>query len=279
MNISESINNKLFGGVIENPRISELFDLLIALLVLYITYKVISYLLSRTIQKLKKHDDKALNTTVQIINNILKVMFVVIGIFSILDFFHINTASLIATAGIGGVAIGFGAQSLVKDVINGIFILFEGQLFIGDEVVINGINGNVVDTNMRTTTIKDFNTGALHIIPNGEIKAVENRSRVDNNASFTFDVPMEYDPKVVLEILNEAMANFKSEDIVDGPTILGISNFKERSYSIFLSMTTVNGKFYKARRDVRYVILESLYEKGIILSPKIKFEGEEDAIL
>src|SRR6476661_6713411 len=98
------------------------------------------------------------------------------GMTALKDAFQINIEPLLASAGIAGLAIGFGAQTLVKDVINGFFILLEDQYHLGDVVQISGVKGTVEDMSLRRTALRDGD-GTLHFIPNSEIKVVSNLTR------------------------------------------------------------------------------------------------------
>lgn len=111
-----------------------------------------------------------------ILNSILKYIISFFVICKIFYFFGVDIKSILTFAGIGGITIGLGAQSLVKDFITGIFILFEDQFGVGDEVVIGNKIGTIEAITMRTTILKSKN-GDIHIIPNSEIKIVTNRSR------------------------------------------------------------------------------------------------------
>src|SRR5207244_12006129 len=105
-------------------------------------------------------------------------MFVIIFVacLEILSLLGINLGPLLASAGIAGLAIGFGAQTLVKDVINGFFILLENQYDIGDNIRVAGVKGTVEAMNMRSTVLRDED-GTVHIIPNSEINIVSNATR------------------------------------------------------------------------------------------------------
>lgn len=240
-------------------------DGILTLIILYIIAKIIIAVLNKFVKRTSLGHEKAFATTTQIIKNIVRVVFVIMGLFTILEIFGVNTASLIATAGIGGVAIGFGAQSLVKDVISGFFILAEGQYYIGDEVVIEGVSGNITEFNLRTTKIKDFETGAIHIIPNGNIKKVENRSKVDQVARIFIDIPTDQDPEKVLGILETELEKLKDQRFITGPEVRGISGFKERYYTVFIHSTVENGAIYAMQRTLRRYVTEALLEHDISL--------------
>ena len=140
------------------------------------------YLIELTSNKLKsmdKNGDEAKQnrrfTRIKTINQITRstgrVIIITIALIMILNELGFDTRPIIASAGILGVAFGLGAQNLMKDVINGFFILLEDQFGIGDTVKIGDITGKVQDMNLRITTLKDSN-GSFHIIPNSEIKQV-----------------------------------------------------------------------------------------------------------
>lgn len=134
-------------------------------------------------------------------------------------------------ASISGIAVGLGAQSLIKDLINGFFILFENQFVVGDHVTIGAFNGTVKSIGIRATVITDFN-GDVHSIPNGSITGVTNHSR--NDIKFIVDVNISYeeDIKSIMEIMKITCDEFKneneeyiSEDLeVNGITVLGVSD-------------------------------------------------------
>lgn len=272
--MSGFINNKFFNGSLQNDMVLNLLDAFLTLLVLFILSKIIIKIIEKVLRS-SKANGKVFVTAFQLLRNVVRVLFFIMGLFTVLEIFGVNTASLVATAGIGGVAIGFGAQFLVKDIISGFFILLEGQYYVGDEVVIEGITGNIVDFSMRTTKLRDFDTGAIHVIPNGKINIVENRSRVDQLANITLDVPNFYDPDLVIGILKESLESLKDDRIIKGPFVRGISGFKDRYYSIFINTTVKNGEIYEMQRVLRKIITEDLRKNNISLyRPIIELEGE-----
>lgn len=113
-------------------------------------------------------------------------------------------ASMLAAAGIGTLAIGIGAQSLIGDITTGLFMLFEDQIAVGDYVILAGVEGIVKDVSLRTVTVEGF-TGENHIIPNGQIKEVTNFSRTDYIAYFEMEVSREADADRALDIMMEEM--------------------------------------------------------------------------
>ncbi|MDR3121500.1 MAG: mechanosensitive ion channel family protein [Clostridiales bacterium] len=116
---------------------------------------------------------RKIDTARTIVLGLYKYTVLVVTAFFILQTFHVNLASVLTLAGIGGLAVGIGAQSLVKDILTGAFVWFEDQYAVGDTIRVANLTGTVEDFNLRTTKIRGEN-GELHIIPNSEIRIVTN---------------------------------------------------------------------------------------------------------
>ena len=169
-----------------------------------------------------KMDEKKSTTLASILKSIVKYTVYIIVIISVLNVFEIPTAPLLATAGLGGLAIGFGAQSLVKDVFTGFFILFEDQFGVGDLVTIGSMAGTVEDMGLRITKIREYN-GNLHIIPNGEIKTVTNHTRGNPLAILDIGIAYETDVERAIAVLKELVEQYynnNQESIVQNPEVL-----------------------------------------------------------
>ncbi|MBO1624188.1 mechanosensitive ion channel family protein [Bacillus arachidis] len=162
-------------------------------------------------------------TVAKLLENIVAYVVIFIMLIAILGVFGINAAGLLAGAGVIGLAIGFGAQSLVKDVITGLFILLEDQFSVGDYVRIGQFEGVVLEIGLRTTKMKSW-TGEIHILPNGSIIQVTNFS-VSNSVAFV-DVSISYDSDIVRaeQIIEELLEELpeKYEQMVATPQLLGI---------------------------------------------------------
>ena len=132
----------------------------IILVGVHILTKLVNIVIDRTLQRKRGRifstDERKIHTITFMLKNIIRYVFYFIGVVMVLDLFNINTTSILATAGIGGLAIGFGAQSLVKDIITGFFILFEDQYSVGDYIGIGDLEGIVEELGVRTTRIRDF---------------------------------------------------------------------------------------------------------------------------
>ena len=168
-------------------------------------------------------------------------------------------------ASIGGVALGFGAQSLIKDFINGFFILFEDQFGIGDYVTIGNFSGIIQTIGIRTTVIKDFN-GDIHSIPNGTISEVTNHSR--GNTRFIVDVDIAYEEDIdnAINAIKECCDKFQKEheEFINEPMeVLGVSALAASSVTIRTIGRTKPLTQWKMENELRKAIKITLDKKGI----------------
>jgi small conductance mechanosensitive channel len=209
-------------------------------------------------------DESRMRTLAGLLKSVLRYTVYFIAIVVILETFGVKTSSIIAAAGIGGLAIGFGAQSLVKDVISGFFIIFEDYFQIGDYVETAGVSGIVEEMGLRTTKLRDFG-GQLHIVPNGEITRVTNHSRGNLRAMVNVKVSYEEDLDRVIKILEEVAEEIrqKRDDIVEGPTVLGVSDFGPSEAVITVWARTLPMQQWSVERDLRKAIKERFDREGI----------------
>ncbi|MCF6096278.1 mechanosensitive ion channel family protein [Thermovorax subterraneus] len=209
-------------------------------------------------------DESRMRTLAGLLKSVLRYTVYFIAAVVMLDTFGVKTSSIIAAAGIGGLAIGFGAQSLVKDVISGFFIIFEDYFQIGDYVETAGVSGVVEEMGLRTTKLRDFG-GQLHIIPNGEITRVTNHSRGNLRALVNVRVSYEEDLNRVIEILEEVAEEVrqKRDDIVEGPTVLGVSDFGPSEAVITIWARTLPMQQWSVERELRKAIKERFDREGI----------------
>ncbi|MCG0275116.1 MAG: mechanosensitive ion channel family protein [Thermosediminibacteraceae bacterium] len=209
-------------------------------------------------------DESRMRTLAGLSKSILRYTIYFIAIIAILETLGVKTTSIITAAGIGGLAVGFGAQSLVKDVISGFFIIFEDYFQIGDYVETAGVSGIVEEMGLRTTKLRDFG-GQLHIIPNGEITRVTNHSRGNLRAMVNVRVAYEEDLDRVLKVLQEVADEVrnKRDDIVEGPTVLGVSDLGPTEAVITIWARTLPMHQWSVERELRKAIKERFDKEGI----------------
>ena len=183
---------------------------------------------------------------------------------SVVDALGAPTSSIIASAGIVGLAVGFGAQNLVRDVLTGFFILFEDQFSVGDYVEIFGLAGVVEEVGLRVTKLRDF-SGVLHIIPNGAIDKVSNHNRGHLRALVDVRVAYEEDQERVTALLKAIVAQAATDipEIVEGPTVLGIADFTESALVFRIVARTRPQEQWAVERELRRRIKVVFDREGI----------------
>lgn len=153
-------------------------------------------------RKKQKELPSRYQTMYNLIRNLFNGLAIFTLIYTVLTIFSIPVGTLLAGAGILGLAISFGAQGFVSDIVNGFAILLENQLDIGDDVLIEGIEGNVINISLRMVTIRDFD-GTIHYIPNREIPIVSNRSQGEMRVLIEIRLYPETNLETVRKIINE----------------------------------------------------------------------------
>lgn len=255
-----------------------LLILVIARIAIKIGNVIISNFFKRRHETKFSMDEKKANTLKALSKSILHYVVYFIAILAILPELGIRTESILATAGIGGLALGFGAQSLVKDVISGFFILFEDQYAVGDFIQIDDITGTVEEIGLRITKIRGFK-GDLNIIPNGQIEKVTNYTR--GNALAIVDVSVAYksDVEKASDVMQKVADRYakQNEDIVEPPNVSGVVNFEPEGIKIRLVARTLPMKHWGIERDLRGAIKEAFDAEGIELADtrKILVESED----
>ncbi len=215
-------------------------------------------------KKLKfKIDDKRIDTISTLTISIFKYT-VYIGALLIILSGILDLKAILAAAGVGGVALGFGAQSLVKDTISGFFILLEDQYAVGDTVTIEGLTGTVEHMELRVTRLKNY-TGDLYIIPNGEIRKVINHTR--DNKLVIVDIPIAYSSNMakVTEIAKKVCDEVKGEfdKFTENPSILGITSLGEQNMNLRITARTLPNEQWEIERHIRLKIKEEFENNGL----------------
>ncbi|HEY4550471.1 MAG TPA: mechanosensitive ion channel family protein [Bacillus sp. (in: firmicutes)] len=217
-------------------------------------------------------------TLMKLLQNVLTYAIYFIAIIMILSTLTINVSAILAGAGIVGLAVGFGAQSLVKDVITGFFIIFEDQFSVGDIIRVGQFEGTVEEIGLRTTKIKSW-TGELHIIPNGNILEVTNFSL--NNSVAVIDISVAYEENIqrVEQLIQDLLLSMqdKYEDIVQQPELLGVQNLGASEVIIRVTAETLPMRHLFIARQLRKEIKLCLDEHGIeIPFPRLVMYSRQD---
>jgi small-conductance mechanosensitive channel len=197
---------------------------------------------------------------------ILVVLWVTVVVM-VLQEIGVPVAPLIATAGIGGIALGFGAQTLVKDVVSGFFILLENQYDVGDTVQVATVSGTVEAVGLRTTVLRGAD-GTRHVVSNGEIRISSNQTRIFSRSVLVLPLPYDVDIDRVIALATSAGADLRSDpafgpDMVSDLEVLGVEAFGADRMDINLTVETRPGRQWAVARELRRRIKMLLDREGI----------------
>ena len=260
---------------------------LVAIAIIFIASKLILNILRRLINKLL--DGKAVqksslnqnkvNTISSAIYSVVRVVIIFIAITLILDVFGINTSTLIATAGVGGVAIALGTQTVIEDFIKGILIIVDDKIRVGEWIKVAGIEGEVEDIDFRVTKVRDFN-GSLHIIPNSQITSVQNFNRgemiADTTFSVSYDTPLDEIKEMVDDISNKLLDKEENKGLfIERFKIFEINSLEAFSYKVRITATVKDGEQWQIGRQAREMIKYEM-EKRKIKSALVEYEENEE---
>lgn len=210
--------------------------------------------------------EKRGQTIAQLVRSVGRVVVLLVGLMLTLNLF-IDIAPILAGAGILGLAISFGAQSLVKDLIGGFFILLENQFAVGDVVEIAGKAGAVEEISLRVVHLRDLE-GRVHIVPNGQIGVVTNMTKGWSRVLLEIGVAYETDLDRALAVFRAEASAFAADPawkyLLDGvPEVPGVERFEESSIVIRTLLRTLPGKHWDVAREYRRRLKARLDAEGI----------------
>lgn len=202
-----------------------------------------------------------------VLRSVIDIVLILTAVFMILRALDINVAPAIASAGIGGIAIGFGAQSLIKDVISGIFLLFEDQFGVGDFITVGDISGTVTNISLRVTTLQDAG-GKIWYIRNGEITTLGNTTQGWSCTLVSFPVNLSEEPFQVIRILDEVCEEFSADPtwrdkVLEPPSTLGISAVTDFSATYSISVKCRGNEQWAVERELRARVLQRFTDDNI----------------
>jgi moderate conductance mechanosensitive channel len=211
--------------------------------------------------------EQRVRTLVSLVRSIGIVVILLITIFSILGILGHDIRPLLAGAGVIGLAISFGAQSLVRDVITGMFILFENQFAVGDVIRIGETGGIVERMTLRVVVLRDVH-GVVHIIPNGEIKSVSNMTRSWSRAVLEIGVAYRENVDRVMEVMRDVGRELAEDEnwsplLVEEITVPGIESFGDSSVNIRIMAKTLPLKQWDVARELRRRLKNRFDAEGI----------------
>lgn len=251
-----------------------------------ISKKAIEHMMQEREKSPIKFDPRRTKTIGHLVSNIITYTVNFLMILLIVNQLGFNLAPLLAGAGVLGLAIGFGAQNLVKDVIMGFFIIFEDQFGVGDVIQIGSFKGTVEGIGMRITRLRNW-TGEVHIIPNGTIQQVTNFSLHNSVAYIDVSVAYEENVERVVEVLKEEALRLYdvTPDMVSPPEVLGVQNLGASDVVIRVTAECKNNTHFTVMRMMRADFKKALERQGIeipypkvvnLLQPSIMEESREE---
>lgn len=254
------------------------FGIIIAGLIFYVAGPfIVNWLMShvfvtayqRTLHK--KDLEKRQRTLSVLFANVWRILVVLITAYGVfVQFFDYKMlAPLFASAGIIGVALGFGAQSLVKDFLSGVFIISENQFRVGDIIEIEGFGGTVERIGVRSTVIRDAD-GNVHYFPNGMVQHVINKTMGYSMARFTISVTPDTDIEHVAKIINKLGLEMASEDnwknkVLEAPQYVMMSDFTSTAVNLIISGKTQPSDQWSVVAEMRRRILAKFEEEHIAI--------------
>ena len=240
------------------------FIILLATVVIKVGKAIINRVFKVKLKSPLRHSERRETTLMKLLENALSYVIYFAAILAVLAEFRIDVKGLLAGAGVLGLAVGFGAQSLVKDIITGFFIIFEDQFSVGDYVKIGAAEGIVEEIGLRTTKIKSF-TGEVHILPNGTISQVVNYSMENSLAivdvTIPFEVGVEKTEKLIEHYLQQASE--ENEDFIKVPILIDAYDFTETEVIVRVIAETKPMRHYDCARTIGVGVKKYLEQVGI----------------
>ena len=274
--VSEQFQKNLTGFVdfLVRNRGNILWNLFLILLIILgakLLLHLISKVTTQIIQKPKNQTNtpvaKRTRTLLTLFRSVSRYAIYFMGFLFVLSILGMGKplSNLLVTAGIGSLAIGFGAQNLVRDVVSGMFMIFENQFAVGDYIKIDDVEGTVEATAMRVTYLRSFK-GDQIIIPNGSITRVINYNKGSAIASVTISTAYESDTRKVIELIERAVGQYArehSELTEEEPFVQGITNLGESSVDIGVICKVKPMKQWEVERGIRLAVKEAFDQNGV----------------
>ncbi|HGD2519230.1 TPA: mechanosensitive ion channel family protein [Streptococcus agalactiae] len=242
---------------------TKLISILLLIIAFVIVRQVINYLFEKTVNRslaFSRQKVARQKTLAKLSHNVLNYTLYFFLFYWILSILGVPISSLLAGAGIAGVAIGLGAQGFLSDVVNGFFILLENQFDVGDIINVGTVSGTVTNVGIRTTQIHDFD-GTLHFIPNRNITIVSNKSRSNMRAQIDIPLFVHTNLDQISDIVTKINEEYVSKHpaIVGEPTVFGPTTNANGQFVYRINILTQNG----AQFDI-YAEFYKLYQKAIL---------------
>jgi small-conductance mechanosensitive channel len=210
---------------------------------------------------------KRARTLGSLVSRVSTVAITGLAVLMVLNEFGVNIAPVLTGAGIAGLAVGFGAQAVVRDVISGFFMILEDQVRVGDSAAINGQGGLVEQINLRTIVLRD-EEGTVHVFPNGAVTTLANRSKDFSYYVITLAIPYHEDADRVSDVLRDVGAELQNDPhygafILAPIEIMGVDAFGDWAVQLKLRIKTVPQRQHEVGRELRKRIRRAFDQHGV----------------
>jgi small-conductance mechanosensitive channel len=269
---TEEIRDKILSYLSNTEMWVNFFFITLKIVVIIIASRIVIKIIKKSIAHMTAEremnplriDPRRTRTIGKLISNIITHTINFIALLLILDQLGFALMPLLAGAGVVGLAIGFGAQNLVRDIITGFFIIFEDQFAVGDVITTKNITGTVEEIGIRTTVIKSW-TGEVHIIPNGGIDQVTNFSVFNSIAVVDVSVAYEADIDTATKVISETAKRLyeENENMVKEPEVLGVQALGNSDVVLRVTVECMPMTHYGAARLLRAEIKKALDAQNI----------------
>lgn len=230
----------------------------------FLLYSIIISIINRLVSKRKrKTNHKKEDTVINLIKNVIKYLIIIIVILMILEVYGVNTTSILASLGIVGVVIGLAFQDTMKNMLAGIFIIFDNRYNVGDFVKINDFSGTVVNLGLQTTKIQAY-TGEIFTISNSSISTVINYSEANTRVMIDLGVSYNTDINKLEKVLNGLNNKIsKISDVKGDLELLGLDSFNSSDMTYKITVLCNPNTHLSVRRKILKIIKEEFDKKGI----------------
>lgn len=259
---------------IQSQALPRLAHILLIVTVAWFGYRLLKITILR-MEKIVEDDDSSTvsdqeqraQTLGQTLQNAGQILIYIIAGTMVLRELGLDIGPILAGVGVVGLAVGFGAQTLIKDMITGFFILLENQFRVGDTVQVGDITGNVEKMTLRATFLRDLN-GTLHVIPNGEIRTLANQTKDWSRAVVNVGVSYDTDLDQALQVLQDVGRDLREDAafarlVLEDPVAIGPLEFGDSAITVRLMVKTGPGQQWRVARELRRRIKEAFDREDI----------------
>jgi len=267
--------------------VSNLLDSIVAIVLTILTAIFLLWLVNllarKTVERMAiiemEADRRArIRTIISASKNTLRIIILAVATMGVLASFGLDFGPLLAAAGIAGLAISLGAQTVIKDFFGGLIILLEDQYRVGDSISVNGVDGSVERITLRRTNVRTAD-GVLFVVPNGDIRTVGNNTRDWSRATVELNLAYDGDIPKAVTALNEAMLRAAEDPaikpaLLEAPEILGWNQTNDLGVRVRLQAKVKPGQQWATARHLRRLSLDALHEAGIpIAQPYLQMQN------